>query len=351
MRYAKSPLRPGVTAIAAVLALSSTPLFAQSAEAPLVMPPPVTTAPAPAATTDVAPAPVLMQSSAPPLVTPPAPSIAATSPASTPASGSVTPLPAREPVARAEAPAPRPAASPAPRTTATRAVEAAPVAATSSPAPTVPAPVAVATPAPAAAPSPRVEFDPAPAAAPAPATDASDDILPIAGAAGAALLLLGGGAFVLMNRRRRDDDEDVLVAETGTIPADPMPMAPAAVTRPAPAMAATRPAHAHSAAIDNVPVTRLPDGFDLSRYGRHVQAAYRGPTDDNPSLSLRKRLARARFFDQRERVATEGPMSPPETSTAQAEAIQPAAAPRQPEFVTTRLTQPPRPGFRPAYSS
>jgi hypothetical protein len=48
-------------------------------------------------------------------------------------------------------------------------------------------------------------------------------------------------------------------------------------------------------------------GFDISRFGRHVQAAYRGPTPDNPSLSLKNRLRRASFFDQQERrAASEG---------------------------------------------
>ncbi|QNM81829.1 hypothetical protein H8M03_07095 [Sphingomonas sabuli] len=38
----------------------------------------------------------------------------------------------------------------------------------------------------------------------------------------------------------------------------------------------------------------------------HVDRARRGPTPDNPSLSLKKRLKRAAFFDQRERLAAEG---------------------------------------------
>lgn len=38
----------------------------------------------------------------------------------------------------------------------------------------------------------------------------------------------------------------------------------------------------------------------------HVDRAMRGPTPDNPSLSLKKRLKRAAFFDQRERQAAEG---------------------------------------------
>jgi len=38
----------------------------------------------------------------------------------------------------------------------------------------------------------------------------------------------------------------------------------------------------------------------------HVDRARRGPTPDNPSLSLKKRLKRAAFFDQRERLAAQG---------------------------------------------
>ena len=49
------------------------------------------------------------------------------------------------------------------------------------------------------------------------------------------------------------------------------------------------------------PVTSLPNGFDLSRFGKHVQAAYRGPTPDNPSLSLKYRLRKAAALDQFER--------------------------------------------------
>ncbi|WP_454887884.1 hypothetical protein [Sphingomonas oryzagri] len=53
------------------------------------------------------------------------------------------------------------------------------------------------------------------------------------------------------------------------------------------------------------PRTRLPEGFDLSRFGRHARAAYLGPTADNPFLSLRSRLKRASFYDRRERLAAE----------------------------------------------
>ena len=42
----------------------------------------------------------------------------------------------------------------------------------------------------------------------------------------------------------------------------------------------------------------------------HVDRAMLGPTPDNPSLSLRKRLKRAAFFDQRERDVEAGEAQP-----------------------------------------
>jgi hypothetical protein len=42
----------------------------------------------------------------------------------------------------------------------------------------------------------------------------------------------------------------------------------------------------------------------------HVDRATRGPTPDNPSLSLSKRLKRAAFFDLREREVEAGEADP-----------------------------------------
>ena len=44
----------------------------------------------------------------------------------------------------------------------------------------------------------------------------------------------------------------------------------------------------------------------------HVDQAMLGPTPDNPSLSLKKRLKRAAFFDQRERDVAAGEAEPVE---------------------------------------
>ena len=45
----------------------------------------------------------------------------------------------------------------------------------------------------------------------------------------------------------------------------------------------------------------------------HVDRAMLGPTPDTPSLSLKKRLKRAAFFDQREREVAAGTAEPVDT--------------------------------------
>ena len=45
----------------------------------------------------------------------------------------------------------------------------------------------------------------------------------------------------------------------------------------------------------------------------HVDRAMLGPTPDNPSLSLKKRLKRAAFFDKRDREVAAGEAVPVDT--------------------------------------
>ena len=75
---------------------------------------------------------------------------------------------------------------------------------------------------------------------------------------------------------------------------EPEPATPAETAAVA---AAVEAAHEPSPEIDG-PVTELPEGFDVSRFGLHTQAAYNGPTEDNQSLSLKHRLSRASGMDQ-----------------------------------------------------
>ena len=193
--------------------------------------------------------------------------------------------------------------------------------------PAIPAPVGQATPAAAPASQPATQM-------------ADDDTLPIAGGVGAAVLLLAGGAFALSRRRRRRRDEDEVVYETTTetLVADHPAIVPAV-----------------AAAIPTRSAKTLPSGFDISRFGPHTQAAYRGPTEANPSLSLRKRLKIASFYDGRERMAAEDSVRP--TAPAKAVAVTaatvkatPAKAARQSDHITVR-PKIVRPNFKPAFSS
>ena len=68
----------------------------------------------------------------------------------------------------------------------------------------------------------------------------------------------------------------------------------------------------------------------------HVDRAMRGPTPDNPSLSLKKRLKRAAFFDKRDREVAQGQAEPvdseaglPEAAMDEGFMLQPEAGSRQ----------------------
>jgi hypothetical protein len=195
----------------------------------------------------------------------------------------------------------------------------------------------------------------------------------IAGAAIAILVL--GLLWMLFRRRRRaalyDEQEWVAEEAPPVIDAEPAraaaPMtepvrteprfvttaAPAFVTTAAPAFvaaAAPAPAAASASAVEG-PVTELPEGFDLSRFGHNVQQAYMGPTTDNPSLSLKHRLRKAAAMDQMERnMDAEVEAATGESVLDEAEPTPPASPPARPavadpapgEFLLTK------PGKEPA---
>ncbi len=283
MTQKHTSIRLATTAIAAALAISSTSVIAQEAPAP----DPATAAPAPAAPDPLAPATTDTS------VTPDATATPEAAPAAKRTS-------ARTSTAAKTRPATRPAATPraAPAHTATAAPSAQPVAPTET---TAAPPVAAA---PVAQPAPPAPAEPAP-------TSQVDmnQVLPIAGAGAAGLLALAGAGLALRRRKRRQEER---YAEEQWMDneADPMmaePSRPPAFAAPAPAAAAIQ---RHDPALGSAPVTALPSGFDISRFGRNVQAAYRGPTADNPSLSLKYRLRKAAAMDQMERRADAARVEP-----------------------------------------
>lgn len=125
------------------------------------------------------------------------------------------------------------------------------------------------------------------AAAPA-RTDAANDGFPWDLAGGAAALLLAGGAAFALTRRRR--------IAAG---AEPATACDAPVT-PQPAVYRETPVNA-SLPRSTPAFTAAPHGS----MGRHEAMAMAGPSDDNPFLTLKKRLKRARFHDRRERMKYE----------------------------------------------
>ena len=246
-----------MTAIAAVLALSSTPLAAQEATS-----------------TDV------------PLVTVPAPEPVA---------------PAADPLA----PTPEAVSTPA-ETTATEAAEAPePVAAVPAAKPVAKKTAAETerTPTRSAAEATAPLVDARPTAEPAPVEQAKtgpkiDEAIPIAGGAGAVILALAGAGMAIRRRKRSEEEEGELQEET--VLTDEVTPAPAPEPWNPPVVA---PTVAPIAAAR----TDVPEDFETSHFGRHVQAAYAGPTPENPSLSLRKRLKLAGELDRRERMAGTAP--------------------------------------------
>lgn len=286
-------LRPAMTALAAVFALSSTPSFAQSIDEPVVTTTPVV---------DEAPVPV----AADPIV--PVDASAAADPLAASAAPATT---ARKATAVKTVAKARPAAT---ARAASAPVAAAPAVAT--PVPAITAPVDAPT---AAEPVTAIAAPPVFVDAPAEPADTSfEEALPVVGIGGLALVLLAGTGLAFRRRRRRAQEaEDAAWQQDEALVAEPV-AEPALAAEPTPDLESTRPvfatpaepAHAVASAttaaaamapeVDG-PVTELPEDFDLSRFGYNVQQAYKGPTEDNPSLSLKHRLRRASGMDQQER--------------------------------------------------
>jgi hypothetical protein len=314
MTYRDFKPRPALTAIAAVMAISSTPVLAQDASVPepVIDSTPVTATPDP-----LSPEPVTTIET--PVAEPaPAKKASAAKTASKPASAT-----------RRTA-----SAASAPRAPARAATEAAPPVAAPSAAEALP-------PAPVEAP-PAVELSAPPPAPAEPVAQAvnMDEALPIAGATGLGLLALAGAGLAMRRRKRRHEEEEFEAHQAALADAN---VGQEPVATPEPAFARTPPP-LHDPVPTDSPVTTLPASFDLSRFGRHVQAAYRGPTADNPSLSLKNRLRRASFFDQQERRAAE------EGKAAAKPVEQPAwtaKAPNSAEFMFRPA--PSRPAPRPAF--
>jgi hypothetical protein len=288
-KYAHASALP---AIAAALALSSTPAWSQEAQ-PTAEPAPVTID-TPPPVVDTAPADTST-------VSDPATATDTTSTTDTVTETAVAP----KPKAKAAQVKATKSASTKPATT-TRVAEAAPARA----APAAPAAAAPVPAAPSGTPQPIVDTVPSETATATPAPEAKplnvDENALMLGGGALALLALGGGALAVTRRRRHEDE---FIEETPTDES----MAAEPVAEPMPR---------HDVIHEEQPAIVAPSAFAWgnsqpaeSQVERNddetwVERAYQGPTEDNPSLSLRKRLKRAAFFDARERRVAAGKAEP-----------------------------------------
>ncbi len=321
-RYARTSALP---AIAAALALSSTPLFTQQALAQEAPAQP-TTSPTTPATTD--PAPVSAQ---------PAPVLDTATP---PVSDTTSATPdAATPVKTAAKPKRVAAAKP----TATRTVTqrtmtrtrhaAVPAAAARAAAPAQPAaPVASQSAVKPVIDTSATPASPAPTAAAKTSGGMDNSTAMELGGGALALIALGAGAWALSRRRRRAEDEAIYedsyepeaeVAEepemVAAVEREPAPMPrhdpieqPNIVAPAASAFSWGRPDPATQAEDD---------GSDRRPGETWVERAYRGPSPANPSVSLKNRLRRAAFFDKRERDVEAGKAEPVDTDAGLPDAM------------------------------
>jgi hypothetical protein len=142
-----------------------------------------------------------------------------------------------------------------------------------------------------------------PSTAAKPTNGTNDTALELGGGA-LVILALGAGAFALSRRRRHADEEVWGDEHVEPAAGSESIVNPQLVAEHEPPMIVPEPsAFAWGSAAT----------ADDRRPGETwVERAYRGPTADNPSLSLRKRLKRAAFFDKREREAAAGRAAPVE---------------------------------------
>jgi hypothetical protein len=293
--------RSGLTAIATVLALSSTPIAAQD----------VTETPPPAAETTASPAP---EAAPEPVVSEPV-ATETTATETTAAEPTEAEAPAPAPTTRRAATRTQTTTTSTPRPTSEAASNAAPASAmpaTEAMAEAIPVPPpAGATIAPGAMPVDET-------ATPETSAMPSDETLAIVGAAGLGIFALGGIGMAIGRRRKRKEEEAHMAANRAYLDSHPVGIAPAS-NAPAfarttdPVMAAGSP----GPMLRDAPRTKLPEGFDLSRFGPHVRAAYQGPTEDNPSLSMKHRLRRAAAMDQQLRQNGEMPREVAQRPAAQ----------------------------------
>ncbi|MDZ3832585.1 MAG: hypothetical protein U0S50_12340 [Sphingopyxis sp.] len=128
------------------------------------------------------------------------------------------------------------------------------------------------------------------------------DTFPWSLAAGLAALAIAGGAAVAFMRRRRDGSIDTADVPPTAYSSQPLAGVSQSVSgvHPSPSLnSGSVSASPSQSALRSTPsFAAAPHGS----MGRHEAMAMAGPTAENPFLTLKKRLKRARFHDRMERL-------------------------------------------------
>lgn len=154
-----------------------------------------------------------------------------------------------------------------------------------------------------------------------------DKTVPIAAGGVLALLAIGGTAAAMTRRRSEDEEEwaDEETMEGGYAePASVEQAGGAIIHEEQPAIVAPATSAFAWRSGDTPAEGRLNrDSNDEDRRPGEtwIERAYRGPSPANPSASLRTRLKRAAFFDKRERDAAAGLAEPVETTAGLPDAM------------------------------
>jgi len=295
-------------AIAAALALSSTPLLAQQTQ-------PVTTEPSTAVTPAPAPTPTPAPETAPSTVdTSSLPAADTTAPVTKTVTKRTVTHTTHVAAARRVRPATHVTTSHAPTHAAAPAAAPAPA-----------APPAQAS----RRPPPVVEMNAKPAQSPAPAAKpatAVNNTALIAGGVILALLIIAIAAFTMARSRRRRRQEQEWADERSMAyePFETAAAPPAEIHHEQPAIIAPDAsafAWGDNAQREASPATEAGADDDRRPGETWVERAYRGPSAANPSVSLKARLKRAAFFDKRERDAAAGLAEPVDPSAGLPEAM------------------------------
>jgi hypothetical protein len=162
----------------------------------------------------------------------------------------------------------------------------------------------------AAAPKPIVDLSQSPALSEQQKADAAtakkqtngiDEQTMELGGGALALLVLGGAALAINRRKRRREEESW--EEAPVTEAEPMTLSEP-IASPEPPIVAPP-----LSAFDNEP-RRETAGSDCEELESWTERAKCGPTPDNPSQSVKKRMKRAAFFEKREREVAAGEAAP-----------------------------------------